>query len=99
MRRRIGAIAAMAALLVGCASPGERVHIRVRNDGPWPWQAMWLGAGGPNGHLHGFGAVDVGETTAYASLPAVLADYRKTDVLVRRGLRVENIVRPVEDGV
>lgn len=94
--RRMASGAVLAALLTGCAAAGDRVYVRLRNDGPLPWRAAWLGAGGPNGHLRGFGAVDVGETTPYAALAPVLANYRKTDILIAPGRRYGNVVRPEE---
>lgn len=96
MFRWLLTIAVSLSALAACAGvpPEQAVHVRVRNEGPLAWENMWLGAGGPAGHIEHYGDPRAGETTRYHALEPMLAKYRKTDILVVRGRRYENVVYP-----
>ena len=84
--------------LAACTGAGgPTVEIRIHNAGSEPFENVWLGAGGPDlrNRPVPYGRLRPGETTRYKPHAAVLARYRKIDVLLPgTGRRHVEIVRP-----
>lgn len=82
--------------LMGCSSDKRnqtQLQIRMRNDTPYAIDNLWLGAGPRGGATEDteFGPIGQGETTPYAQIEPVLANYRKLN-FVANGTRYNAVV-------
>ncbi|HFE65793.1 MAG TPA: hypothetical protein ENJ93_00905 [Chloroflexi bacterium] len=60
----LGLILTLLPGLFGCRNEKERIHIRIRNDGPKDVANFWLGSGSGSGgkRSRSYGAIAVGDT-------------------------------------
>lgn len=59
----------------------KKVSIRIRNESSKDIKYFWLGAGGTSNYSEQYSNIKSGETTAYKSVDAVLAAYRKMNFI------------------
>ena len=85
-------------LMVGCTSEermNEKIMIRVRNESTLNFENAWLGAGERGGATQttAYGGIKAGDTSTYKEIDALLANYRKIDI-VADGTRYLDTIDP-----